>query len=61
QNRRCLNGSDAALDTKAIRQKRGRHRAEKIALTMRKRLALIARQRLPGPATYMRSRLNALT
>ncbi|WP_247478423.1 hypothetical protein, partial [Bradyrhizobium sp. CW9] len=32
-NRRCLNGSDAALDTKAIRQKRGRHRAEKIALT----------------------------
>ncbi|MCK1656491.1 diguanylate cyclase, partial [Bradyrhizobium sp. 151] len=33
QNRRCLNGSDAALDTKAIRQKRGRHRAEKIALT----------------------------
>ena len=35
QNRRCLNGSDAALDTKAIRQKRGRHRAEKIALTKR--------------------------
>ncbi|WP_247566177.1 hypothetical protein, partial [Bradyrhizobium sp. 151] len=35
QNRRCLNGSDAALDTKAIRQKRGRHRAEKIALTVR--------------------------
>src|SRR3954454_5423166 len=34
QNRRCLNGSDAALDTKAIRQKRGRHRAEKIALTV---------------------------
>ncbi|MCK1495686.1 hypothetical protein, partial [Bradyrhizobium sp. 188] len=34
QNRRCLNGSDAALDTKAIRQKRGRHRAEKIALTI---------------------------
>ncbi|MET4211614.1 hypothetical protein, partial [Bradyrhizobium sp. LA2.1] len=33
-NRRCLNGSDAALDTKAIRQKRGRHRAEKIALTI---------------------------
>src|SRR3954449_10464616 len=33
QNRRCLNGSDAALDTKAIRQKRERHRAEKIALT----------------------------
>src|SRR3954469_1601937 len=33
QNRRCLNGSDAALDTKAIRQKRGRHRGEKIALT----------------------------
>src|SRR4051794_12390366 len=34
QNRRCLNRSDAALDTKAIRQKRGRHRAEKIALTI---------------------------
>src|SRR4051812_13210281 len=34
QNRRCLNGSDAALDTKAIRQKRGPHRAEKIALTI---------------------------
>ncbi|WP_247452784.1 hypothetical protein, partial [Bradyrhizobium sp. CW11] len=34
QNRRCLNGSDAALDTKAIRQKRERHRAEKIALTV---------------------------
>ncbi|WP_247453638.1 hypothetical protein, partial [Bradyrhizobium sp. CW11] len=34
QNRRCLNGSDAALDTKAIRQKRERHRAEKIALTI---------------------------
>ncbi|WP_247334809.1 hypothetical protein, partial [Bradyrhizobium sp. CW4] len=36
QNRRCLNGSDAALDTKAIRQKRGRHRAEKIALTLQR-------------------------
>ncbi|MET4214503.1 hypothetical protein ABIB95_009362, partial [Bradyrhizobium sp. LA2.1] len=35
--RRCLNGSDAALDTKAIRQKRGRHRAEKIALTVQLR------------------------
>jgi hypothetical protein len=33
---RSLNGSDAALDTKAIRQKRGRHRAEKIALTLHK-------------------------
>src|SRR3954449_2192911 len=38
QNRRCLNGSDAALDTKAIRQKRGRHRAEKIALTIDERV-----------------------
>lgn len=28
---------------------------------MRERLALSARQRLPGPAIYMRSRLNALT
>ncbi|MDH2406808.1 hypothetical protein QCM77_44315, partial [Bradyrhizobium sp. SSUT18] len=34
RNRRCLNRPDAAPDTKAIRQKRRRQRAGKIALTI---------------------------
>ncbi|WP_247454603.1 hypothetical protein, partial [Bradyrhizobium sp. CW11] len=63
QNRRCLNGSDAALDTKAIRQKRGRHRAEKIALTQQK-----APETSPGlsptsrlaQASYVRVRIRIM-